>query len=53
MPSLASAHRACAPDAEALRIFGDRLEASLKRHLPTQPQAMHSFVQTIVLAKRA
>jgi hypothetical protein len=38
-------------DAEALRIFGDHLEAGLKRRLASQPAAMHSFVQTIVLAK--
>jgi SAM dependent carboxyl methyltransferase len=54
MPSLASAvTRVRAGDAEALRIFGDRLESGLKRRLATQPQAMHSFVQAMVLAKRA
>jgi SAM dependent carboxyl methyltransferase len=54
MPSLASAlTRVRAGDAEALRIFGDRLEAGLKRRLANQPAAMHSLVQTIVLAKRA
>jgi hypothetical protein len=52
MPSLASAlERVRAGDAEALRVFGDRLEAGLKRRLATQPSAMHSLVQTIVLAK--
>ncbi len=54
MPSLASAlERVRSGDAEALHIFGDRLEAGLKRRLASQPAAMHSFVQTIVLAKRA
>jgi hypothetical protein len=52
MPSLASAlERVRSGDAEALRIFGDHLEAGLKRRLASQPAAMHSFVQTIVLAK--
>jgi len=52
MPSLASAlDRVRLGDAEALRIFGDRLEAGLKRRLASQPAAMHSFVQTIVLAR--
>jgi S-adenosylmethionine-dependent carboxyl methyltransferase len=37
---------------EALRIFGDCLEASLKRQLATHLAAMHSLVQVIVLAKR-
>jgi hypothetical protein len=40
-------------DTEALRIFGDHLEAGLKRRLASQPTAMHSLVQTIVLATRA
>jgi hypothetical protein len=54
MPSLASAlDRVRSGDTEALRIFGDRLEAGLKRRLASQPAAMHSFVQIIVLAKRA
>ena len=53
MPSLASAlTRVRDGDAEALREFGDRLEAGLRRRLASQPTAMHSFVQTIVLAKR-
>ena len=52
MPSLASVlDRVRLGDAEALRIFGDRLEAGLKRRLASQPAAMHSFVQTIVLAR--
>ena len=54
MPSLASALTLVrAGDAEALRIFGDQLEVGLKRRLASQPAAMHSLVQTIVLAKRA
>jgi hypothetical protein len=53
MPSLASAlTRVRAGDAEALRIFGDRLEVGLKQRVASQPAAMHSLVQTIVLAKR-
>ena len=52
MPSLASAlDRVRSGNAEALRIFGDGLEAGLKRRLASQPAAMHSFVQTIVLAR--
>jgi hypothetical protein len=54
MPTLASAlDRVRSGDAEVLRIFGDRLETDLKRRLASQPRAMHSLVQTIVLAKRA
>jgi hypothetical protein len=54
MPTLATAlARVRSGDAEALRIFGDRLEIGLKRRLASQPKAMHSLVQTIVLAKRA
>ena len=54
MPSLASAlDRVRSGDAEAIRIFGDRLEAGLKRRLASEPSAMHSFVQAIVLAKQA
>jgi hypothetical protein len=54
MPSLASAIDGVrAGDAEALRIFGDCLESGLKRRLASQPAPMHSFVQTIVLAKRS
>ena len=54
MPTLASAlDRMREGDAEALRVFGDHLEAGLKRRLASQPTAMHSLVQTIVLAKRA
>jgi hypothetical protein len=54
MPSLASALTSVrAGDADALHNFGDRLEAGLKGRVASQPRAMHSFVQTIVLAKRA
>lgn len=53
-PGLASAlDEVRSGNTEALRSFGDRLEAGLKRRLETQPKAMHSFVQTIVLAKRS
>jgi len=52
-PSLGSAlDRGHSGDGEALRIFGDRLESGLKRHLASQPAAMHSLVQAIVLAKQ-
>jgi hypothetical protein len=54
MPSLACALISVRDgNAEALRIFGDQLESRLKRRLLSQPTAMHSFVQTIVLAKRS
>lgn len=33
-------------------IFADRFENALKRRLASQPAALHSFVQTLVLAKR-
>jgi SAM dependent carboxyl methyltransferase len=53
MPSLAAALDCVrAGDAEALGAFADRLEHGLKRRLASQPAAMHSFVQTIVLAKQ-
>jgi hypothetical protein len=39
-------------DAEALRIFGDRLEASLNRRLTTHLTALQSLVQIVVLAKQ-
>jgi hypothetical protein len=52
MPSLAGAlDRVRAGDAQALVAFGDRLEQGLTRRLASQPAAMHSLVQTIVLAK--
>ena len=54
MPSLASALDAVrSGDAEAMRIFGNGLEARLKRRLASHPAPMHSLVQTIVLAKQA
>ena len=54
MPSLASAlDRVRSGDAEALRIFGDRMEVGLKLRLGSQPTPMHSLVQTVVLAKGA
>jgi hypothetical protein len=53
MPTLASAlDRVRSGDAETLRMFGDRLETGLTRRLASEPKAMHSFVQTIVLPKR-
>jgi hypothetical protein len=53
MPTLASALEGVrSGDAEALRAFGDGFEAGLKRRLASQPTAMHSLVQTIVLAKQ-
>lgn len=53
MPSLASAlDLVRSGDAEALRMFGDRLQTGLTRRLASEPKAMHSFVETIVLAKR-
>ena len=53
MPSLACAlDRVRSGDADPVRIFGDRLEAGLRQRLASQPRAMHSLVQTIVLAKR-
>jgi hypothetical protein len=53
MPTLASAlDRVRSGDAEALRVFGDRLQAGLKRRLVSQLAAMHSLVQTVVLAKK-
>jgi S-adenosylmethionine-dependent carboxyl methyltransferase len=33
-------------------VFADRLEEELKRHLTDRPVPLHSFVQTIVLAKQ-
>jgi hypothetical protein len=51
IPSLASALEH-AGDAEARRAFGDQLENGLKSRLLRQPAALHSFVQTLVLAKQ-
>jgi hypothetical protein len=39
-------------DAEQRRLFADRFEHRLKRRLASQPEPLHSFVQTIVMAKR-
>jgi hypothetical protein len=52
VPSLASALvRVREGDAEALASFSNEIEQRLKRCLASQPAPMHSFVQTIVLAK--
>jgi hypothetical protein len=52
VPSLAAAlNRVRAGDADALGAFGDRFQNDLKRRLTKQPAAMHSLVQTLVLAK--
>jgi hypothetical protein len=54
MPSLATALDSLRSGRDdASRIFGDRLEAGLKRRLASQPEAMHSLVQVLVLAKTA
>ena len=51
-PALAVAlTRVRAGDAEALLVFGDRLQNGLRRRMGSQPAPMHSFVHTIVLAK--
>jgi SAM dependent carboxyl methyltransferase len=53
VPSLACAlSPARAGKGEALGTFADQLEQRLKRRLASQPAAVHSFVQTILLAKR-
>jgi SAM dependent carboxyl methyltransferase len=41
-----------AHDADQRRVFADRFENGLKRHLVDQPAPLHSFVQTMVLAKQ-
>ena len=41
-----------AHSAERRRIFADRFENGLKRRLANQPAPLHSFVQTMVLAKQ-
>jgi hypothetical protein len=52
VPSLASALvRVRDGDSEALATFSNQIEQRLKRRLVSQPAPMHSFVQTIVLAK--
>ena len=54
MPSLASAlDRVRAGDAEALRLFADRLESSVRRRVLSEPRALHSQVHALVLAKSA
>jgi SAM dependent carboxyl methyltransferase len=54
MPSLAAAlTRVREGNVEALSAFGNGLEEGLKRRLERQPAALHSFVHTIVLAKRS
>jgi hypothetical protein len=50
VPSLALALTE-AHDAGRRRLFADRLEELLKRRLADRPEPMHSFVQTMVLAK--
>src|SRR5262249_56548059 len=50
-PSLASALGGDG-DVEERRAFTRQLEMRLKRRLASQPAALHSFVGTIVLAKR-
>ena len=51
VPSLALALSE-AHDAERRCIFADRFESGLKRRLTNQPAPLHSFVQTMVLAKQ-
>jgi hypothetical protein len=52
VPSLASALVPVREgDSEALVTFSNQIEQRLKRRLASQPAPMHSFVQTIVLAK--
>jgi hypothetical protein len=40
-----------AADADACRAFGDRVEDGMKRRLASHPVPVHSFVETMVLAK--
>jgi hypothetical protein len=52
VPSLASAlTRVREGDAEVVAAFSNQVEQRLKRRLASQLAPMHSFVQTIVLAK--
>ena len=52
VPSLASTLvRVREGDVKALATFSNQIEQRLKRRLASQPAPMHSFVQTIVLAK--
>jgi hypothetical protein len=48
VPSLASA----IPDEEKRSVFPGRFEEKLKRRLANRPLALHSFVQTMALAKQ-
>jgi hypothetical protein len=50
MPSLAAA-LVRAEDVAVTQAFADRLESGLRRRLTDQPVPLHSFVQTIVVAK--
>jgi hypothetical protein len=52
VPSLALALRG-AHDTDVRQIFADRVENGLKQRLLKQPVQLHSFVQTLVLAKGA
>ena len=53
MPSLATAlDRVRAGEAGAMSAFGDELQARMTRRISERPVALHSFVHTIVLAKR-
>jgi hypothetical protein len=51
VPSLALALTQ-AHDREQQRVFANRLEDGLKRRLASHPEPLHSFVQTMVMAKR-
>lgn len=54
MPTLATAlEQVRAGSTEALRNFGDRLQAGLTRRLMDRPHPMHSLVQVLVLAKES
>ena len=48
VPSLASA----LTDPEKRQVFADAMDQKLKTHLVNQPAPYHSFVQTMVLAKK-
>jgi hypothetical protein len=52
VPSLASALER-AGDPQVCGVFGDQLEAGLKRRLTKQPAALHSFVAMMVLVKQS
>ena len=52
VPSLASAlTRVREGDAEVVAAFSNQVEQRLKRRLASHPAPMHSFVQTVILAK--